>query len=414
MNQDNIGKFILELRTSKGWTQEDLANMIPITRQAVSRWEQGKSIPDSSTLVILSEIFGVSINELLSGKRIPKKEIIKESEKIALEIIDKNILMKKKIKRILISFISLFFVGIISFLCYYFFATYNSVKVYSIGGKSKNFYLQEGVMIVTKQKLFFKLGNLIHSDNINVEKVTLSFKKNGKDKLLFDNHDLDRLIIENYGYEEYFYFNDLEDILKGVRMDIYYKDKVELIETLLPKCDHLLLTGGIANSCLHILGFNVGNSLRTKDEEIMAKLKTLLIQNKDKIKLPLDAIVGNSYQENYIEHVSIDKVKQEDCIFDIGMKTIEDYKKVIDKSATIFINGTAGKYEDNKYATGTRELLSYIADAKLTKVVGGGDGVSAVKHFKLEEKFTHLSTGGGATLEYIINEGLPCIKNITK
>ena len=230
MNQDNIGKFILELRTSKGWTQEDLANMIPITRQAVSRWEQGKSIPDSSTLVILSEIFGVSINELLSGKRIPKKEIIKESEKIALEIIDKNILMKKKIKRILISFISLFFVGIVSFLCYYFFATYNSVKVYSIGGKSKNFYLQEGVMIVTKQKLFFKLGNLIRSDNINVEKVTLSFKKNGKDKLLFDNHNLDRLIIENYGYEEYFYFDNLEDILNGVRMDIYYDDKVESIE----------------------------------------------------------------------------------------------------------------------------------------------------------------------------------------
>ena len=229
MNQDNIGKFILELRNEKGWTQEELANRIPITRQAVSRWEQGKSIPDSSTLVILSEIFGVSINELLSGRRIPKKEIVKESEKIALEIIDKNISMKKKIKRILISFISLFFIGIIGFLCYYFFATYNSVKVYSIGGKSKNFYLQEGVMIVTKQKLFFKLGNLIHSDDIDIDKVTLSFKKNGKDKLLFDNHDLDRLIIENYGYEEYFFFDDLEDILKGIRMDIYYNDKVESI-----------------------------------------------------------------------------------------------------------------------------------------------------------------------------------------
>lgn len=192
------------------------------------------------------------------------------------------------------------------------------------------------------------------------------------------------------------------------------EDKVELIETLLPKCDHLLLTGGIANSCLHILGFNVGTSLRTNDETIMGKLKTLLIQNKEKIKLPLDAIVGNNYQEEYIEHVGIDKVKQDDCIFDIGMKTIEDYKKVIDKSATIFINGTAGKYEDKKYATGTRELLSYIANSKLTKVVGGGDGVSAVKHFKLDEKFTHLSTGGGATLEYIINEGLPCINNIIK
>lgn len=233
MKQDDIGKFILELRTNKGWTQEELANMIPITRQAVSRWEQGKSIPDSSTLVILSEIFDVSINELLSGKKIPKKEIVKESEKIALEIVDKHISMKKKIKRILISFISVFLIGIISFLCYYFFATYNSVKVYSIGGKSKNFYLQEGVMIVTKQKLFFKLGNLIHSDDIEVEKVTLSFKKDGKDKLLYDNHDLDRLIIENYGYEEYFYFDDLEDILKGIRMDIYYDDKVESIDLVL-------------------------------------------------------------------------------------------------------------------------------------------------------------------------------------
>lgn len=230
MNQDNIGKFILELRTSKGWTQEELANRIPITRQAVSRWEQGKSIPDSSTLVILSEIFDVSINELLSGKRIPKKEIIKESEKIALEIIDKNILMKKKIKRILISFISLFFVGIISFLCYYFFATYNSVKVYSIGGKSKNFYLQDGVLISTKQKLFLKLGELVYSDSIKIDDIKMYFYKDGKEKRLYNSNSFGELIIENYGYEEYFYFDDLEDILKGVRMDIYYDDKVESID----------------------------------------------------------------------------------------------------------------------------------------------------------------------------------------
>lgn len=230
MNQDNIGKFILELRNEKGWTQEDLANRIPITRQAVSRWEQGKSIPDSSTLVILSEIFGVSINELLSGRRIPKKEIVKESEKIALEIIDKNISMKKKIKRILISFISLFFIGIIGFLCYYFFATYNSVKVYSIGGKSKNFYLQDGVLISTKQKLFFKLGELVYSDKIEIDDIKMYFYKDGKEKRLYNSNSFGELIIENYGYEEYFYFDDLEDILKGIRMDIYYDNKVESVE----------------------------------------------------------------------------------------------------------------------------------------------------------------------------------------
>lgn len=279
MKQDDIGKFILQLRTDKGWTQEELANMIPITRQAVSRWEQGKSIPDSSTLVILSEIFDVSINELLSGKRIPKKEIIKESEKIALEIVDKHILMKKKIKRILISFISLFFIGIVGFLCYYFFATYNSVKVYSIGGKSKNFYLQEGVMIVTKQKLFFKLGNLIHSDDIEVDKVTLSFKKDGKDKLLYDNHDLDRLIIENYGYEEYFYFDDLDDVLKGIRMDMYYDDKVESINL-----DFLLTLSNnkFTFNRKDLVGKNIGEN----DNELHNNILKFMIKN-------------GIYEENY-------------------------------------------------------------------------------------------------------------------
>ena len=190
------------------------------------------------------------------------------------------------------------------------------------------------------------------------------------------------------------------------------EDKVALIEALLPKCDHLLLTGGIANSCLATLGFNVGNSLRTKDPEIIAKLKELLINYKDKIMLPVDAIIGREYNNDFIEHVNIDKVEEDDMILDIGMKTINKYKEVIDSSKTIFVNGTAGKYEDIRFATGTRELLNNIVNTNAIKIVGGGDGVSAVKHFKLGEKFTYLSTGGGATLEYIINEGLPAIDNI--
>ena len=88
------------------------------------------------------------------------------------------------------------------------------------------------------------------------------------------------------------------------------------------------------------------------------------------------------------------------------------YSEVINSSKTIFINGTAGKYEDIRFATGTRELLERIANSNAIKVVGGGDGVSAVKHFKLGEKYTFLSTGGGATLEYIIKKSLPAIDNI--
>ena len=190
------------------------------------------------------------------------------------------------------------------------------------------------------------------------------------------------------------------------------EDKVALIEALLPKCDHLLITGGIANSCLATLNFNVGNSLRTRDPEIINKLKSLLITYKDKIMLPVDAIIGREYNNDFIEHVNIDKVEEDDMILDIGMKTINKYKEVIDSSKTIFVNGTAGKYEDIRFATGTRELLNNIVNTNAIKIVGGGDGVSAVKHFKLAEKFTYLSTGGGATLEYIINEGLPAIDNI--
>lgn len=189
------------------------------------------------------------------------------------------------------------------------------------------------------------------------------------------------------------------------------EDKVELIESLLPRCDHLLLAGGIANSCLATLGFNVGSSLRTKDPEVLSQIKDILIRYKDKIVLPVDAIIGKEYSEE-IEHVNIDKVFDDDIIYDIGMKSVNKFKEIIDESETIFVNGTAGKYEDNRFANGTRALLETIVNSKSIKIVGGGDGVSAVKYFNLDDKFTFLSTGGGATLEYIINEGLPAIDNI--
>lgn len=190
------------------------------------------------------------------------------------------------------------------------------------------------------------------------------------------------------------------------------EDKVALIESLLPKCDHLLLTGGIANSCLYTLGYMVGTSIKTEDEEILDKLKNLLIDYQEKIMLPLDVIVGREYDDKYVEHIKVDEVQADHSIFDIGMDTVHAYADVLNKSATIFVNGTAGKYEDKRYATGTRELLEEISNNKAIKVVGGGDGVSAVKYFHFQEKFTYLSTGGGATLEYIINGGLPAIDNI--
>ena len=186
-------------------------------------------------------------------------------------------------------------------------------------------------------------------------------------------------------------------LMGGAKID----DKLEIIEKLIPNCDNLLLTGCLANTCLRILGFNVGSSVVSKDPDILEKVKKILVDNKEKIMLPLDVIVTRSYNDEYINHVNLIDITDDDIIYDIGMKTIDKYNTAIQNSKTIFVNGTAGKYEDIKFANGTRELLDKISKSDAIKVAGGGDGVSAVKKFNYGKDFTYLSTGGGATLEYI-------------
>lgn len=197
-------------------------------------------------------------------------------------------------------------------------------------------------------------------------------------------------------------------VMGGAKVD----DKVDLIEALLPKCDNLLISGGIANTCLNILGFNVGKSLKSSDEKILSRMKNILVNNKDKIMLPNDVIVTQVYNDEVVEQRDINEINDEDIIYDIGGKTIKEFERIINSSKTIFVNGTCGKYEDIRFANGTREVLDIIANSEAKTIVGGGDGVSAVKHFNLGDKFDFLSTGGGATLEYIINESLPAIEAI--
>ncbi|HOZ88646.1 MAG TPA: phosphoglycerate kinase [Bacilli bacterium] len=196
----------------------------------------------------------------------------------------------------------------------------------------------------------------------------------------------------------------------GAKVD----EKIDLIIKLVDNCDHLLLTGGIANSCLKVLGFNVGESLVTKDQAIIDKLRQLLLNYKDKVMLPLDVIVGRSYDPTYVKYHTIDDLLVDDVISDIGLKTINKYKTAINESATVFINGTAGIYENDKFAIGTQELFNAVCDSKAIGIVGGGDSASAAKKFGLENKFDFVSTGGGATLEYILNGKLSALDAINK
>lgn len=189
-------------------------------------------------------------------------------------------------------------------------------------------------------------------------------------------------------------------IMGGAKID----DKLELMIKLLPKCDYMLLTGGLANTCLKVLGFNVGNSITSKDEKILSNIKKLLVDYKSKIILPYDVIVSNTYNTDFIDQKNINEIDSNEEIKDIGGQTINIFKDVINKSKTIFINGTAGVYEDNRFANGTKEVLRLLSVSLADVIVGGGDAASSARTLGYADKFKYISTGGGATLDYIINE----------
>ncbi len=199
-------------------------------------------------------------------------------------------------------------------------------------------------------------------------------------------------------------------IMGGAKID----DKLELLEKLLPKCEHLLLGGGLANTCLKALGFSVGSSLSSNNYKTIKTVQDMLLKYKDKIMLPLDAIVGISYDKDYIKYKMINEIEPNEIILDIGVKTLEKYKTVINNSETIFLNGTVGMYENMRFANGTKELLNIITSSNAITVAGGGDAASSAYNFGCGYKFTYISSGGGATLEYLATETLPALDNISE
>lgn len=188
-------------------------------------------------------------------------------------------------------------------------------------------------------------------------------------------------------------------------------DKLKIIKSLLPKCDHLLVSGGIANSFLSALRLNVGSSLKTNDPNIIKELVNLMLTYKEKFAFPLDAIVTTTYS-NTPEMKNINEIDTNDIIKDIGSKTIKKYGTIIKESNTIFMNGTMGIYEEKAFSNGTREILNILSTKKEQVVIGGGDTVGALNNLGFINTFSNVSSGGGATLEYIANGSLPGIDAI--
>ncbi len=180
-----------------------------------------------------------------------------------------------------------------------------------------------------------------------------------------------------------------------------FETKVPLIKKFLRQADDIFIGGALANDFLRARGYEVGTSMvGKKDFQVNTFLK------RPNLIIPIDVKVT---KENKFSFVKSDEVKIDECIVDIGPKTIEILKEKIEKAKFILWNGPLGKYE-NGFGGGTEEVLKIIAKSKAYSVIGGGDTVSLISKLKLEDKFSFVSTGGGATLDFLTKETLPGIK----
>ena len=191
-------------------------------------------------------------------------------------------------------------------------------------------------------------------------------------------------------------------------------DKIEVISNLLPKVDLMIIGGGMANTFLAAQGYGIGKSLVEADKIDLAK--QLINQAKEqgtKLLLPVDVMVAAEFK-NDADHkvVPVDAVPADWMILDVGTKTQELFAKELAPMKLIVWNGPMGVFEMENYAKGTEAVAKAVADSDAVSIVGGGDSVSAVNKTGLADKISHISTGGGASLEYLEGKQLPGVVSL--
>lgn len=201
-------------------------------------------------------------------------------------------------------------------------------------------------------------------------------------------------------------------ILGGAKVS----DKIPVIENLLNKADSILIGGAMAYTFFKAQGFDVGRSLVEQDKiDLSLKIINDAKEKKVNFYLPTDHIVASAIVPE-AESQTMDSfpIPSDLMGLDIGPKTVETYTEVIAQAQTIFWNGPMGVFEIDKFSQGTMKIAEAVADSEALSIVGGGDSVAAVYKAGISEKISHISTGGGASLEFIANETLPGIEALTE
>ncbi len=363
MDLNKTGAFIRNLRNEKGLSQNKLADMIPITRQAVSRWEQGKSLPDSQTLIILSEIFDVSIDEIINGER-------NQETSATLNLVDGYNSKSALLKKVTIISISIIAFLLILFLGYYFFNSYNSIKVYRINGISKNFLSKNGIMITTKQKTYIQIGEIENKEEKKeITSVKLYFLNDKEQEVvLYADNKTDILITSYYGYDNVFTEKDLKYVKNDLYLEIEYEDNTEVIKLKVEK--------DFSNNLLY---YHRKNNMAKEEHSklaipnIYSKIKLSMqekgIEEDGNYKLEVEneeekitfVIINDQL---YIEVVKDDYVERWSCFFSnefsfIYGKYVDDFEEI---HTNVVINNERNLRENEKelYERLTNYISKYI------------------------------------------------------
>jgi phosphoglycerate kinase len=191
-------------------------------------------------------------------------------------------------------------------------------------------------------------------------------------------------------------------ILGGAKVS----DKVPVIENLLEKSDRILIGGGMANTFFKAQGYALADSL--VEDEVLDIAKKLLDKAGSKIVLPVDVVIADAFDAEAADKImDVGDVPAGWRILDIGPRTVQAFSDIIKRAGTVVWNGPMGVFEFEKFARGTFEVAKAVAESEATGIIGGGDSTSAIKKSGLEDKITHISTGGGASLEMLEGKTLP-------
>lgn len=369
MNNKRIGKFLKELRLKNNYSQTELSELIYVTRQAISNWENGKATPDSEILIKLSELYNVSIDEILVG------ELSGESlQKFTLNLLDNNNKQRSKIKKLLLTLLLSFIIFVIGFLAYYFVSTYNSTQIYLLYGKSKSHVIHDGILIRTNQKIYIKMGEINKDDFDNVSLYYINEKK--KKIVIYKGENIDSLIIENYKYSDMFK-KKLKYIKNNLYLDLQIKENKETMK--------IKVRENFKSSVLF-------NDKRPTNKEVQSTKDTKEIENVTEEKEIPTITTDVQNIKNIKEEDSTSTIKKNNP--DITQNPVEeeiDYEKI---KTLIKEKGT---FQFNSYQVSFEQECKEI----FLHVVGENIMIESVKNNEIETWKTNVANNEIDYIDYI-------------